>query len=198
MERALAIVMALAVTLVGLDLSEQTAAAHERRTVGPYQLVVGWLTEPAFAGVPNAVDLRVTDTRSANRPVEGLERTVTIDITQGGLTAGLPAPVRARFGVPGAYAADLIPTRAGDYTFHIKGRIESTDLDERFASGPGRFDEVRPAGELQYPDRVPSGAELTTALADLRAAADQSRLLGLGGLLAGLGALAAVLVRRRR
>ena len=38
-----------------------TASAHERRTVGKYQFVVGWLNEPAFSGQMNSIDLRVTD-----------------------------------------------------------------------------------------------------------------------------------------
>ena len=36
------------------------AAAHERRNVGPYQFVVGWLNEPAFQGQPYGASVRRT------------------------------------------------------------------------------------------------------------------------------------------
>ncbi|CAN5210643.1 hypothetical protein BH18CHL2_BH18CHL2_08980 [soil metagenome] len=197
MTRLLALVAALAVAASSLALSSQPAAAHERRTVGPYQLVVGWLSEPALAGIQNAVDVRVTDTRSNGSPVEGLERTLAVDITQGGRSAALALPLRTRFGMPGAYAADLVPTREGDYTFRLKGKIESTDVDERFESGPGRFDEVRSAAALQYPDQVPTGAGLASALSELRATADQTRVFALAGLVVASLALAATLLKRR-
>nr|MBA2371416.1 hypothetical protein [Chloroflexota bacterium] len=133
-----------------MSLATQPGSAHERRNLGPYQVVVGWLGEPAFAGVMNAVDFRVTDTRSTPaKPVEGLEKTLTVEVFQGGSITPFSAPFRARFGTPGAYAADILPTRAGDYRFVVKGKIETLDVNETFESGPGRFDEIRPATALQ-------------------------------------------------
>jgi hypothetical protein len=45
-----------ALTLAGLlvPLLASPAAAHEQRTVGKYSMVVGFGTEPAFAGTPTA------------------------------------------------------------------------------------------------------------------------------------------------
>lgn len=158
----------LATLAVGMSLAlplSTPALAHERRTVGPYQLVVGFLTEPAFAGTANGVDLRVTDTRvSPAKNVDGLQDTVTVDVFHAGLTTPLSLRLRARFGQPGAYAADFIPTRPGSYRFVFKGKIEQQDLNETFESGPGRFDEAKAPTELQYPDRVPVGADLTERL----------------------------------
>ncbi len=47
-------------------------AAHEQRTVaGSYTIVVGWLSEPPLVDEPNAITVRVADTRT-NTPVKGL------------------------------------------------------------------------------------------------------------------------------
>ena len=134
------------------------AAAHERRTVaGNYLFVVGWLTEPALLEEPNGVDLRITNAQT-NEPVEGVEKTLKADITAGGQTKTFE--LHARFGQRGAYTADIIPTRAGAWTFRFYGTIEGTPVDERFESGPGRFNDVQSANELQFPSKVPSVGEL--------------------------------------
>jgi hypothetical protein len=116
----------------------------------------------------NGVDLRVTDTRaSPAKNVEGLESSVTVDIFQGGLSAPLSLKLRARFGTPGAYAADFVPTRAGSYRFVFRGKIEDTALSEKdgtFESGPGRFNDAEDPSKLQYPARVPEGADLSDRL----------------------------------
>ena len=102
MTRATSFVAAVLIVVTSFIASAGTAAAHERRTVGPYQLVVGWLNEPAYVGLMNSFDLRVTDTRvTPAKAVEGLEKTLTVDLRTGGL-APLELTVTARFGAPGA------------------------------------------------------------------------------------------------
>ena len=177
-----------------------TALAHERRQVGPYTLVVGFLEEPALAGQLNGVDLRITRT-DGGEPVLGAENTLKVAIAFGG---GQPRefPLRARFGQPGAYTADLIPTRPGSYLFTFSGTVEGTPVNQRFESGPGRFNDVEPAEKLQFPEAAPAPEQLAAAMrgAEERAAAAEGRArqalvlgaagsaLGLLGL--GLGALA--------
>jgi len=192
------LIVATIAVVASLAAHPGTADAHERRNVGPYQVVVGWLEEPAFAGVANAVDFRVTDTRSTPaKPVEGLEKTLTVEVFQGGSTAPFPASFRTRFGAPGAYAADIVPTREGAYRFVIKGKIESTDMSEVFETGPGRFDEIRPITALQYPDKVPAGADLRRALDDIRSTTDQVRLIAILALVLAAAALVLPFLRRR-
>ena len=188
----------LVLVTVAMSLATQPGSAHERRNLGPYQVVVGWLGEPAFAGVMNAVDFRVTDSRSTPaKPVEGLEKTLTVEVFQGGSTTAFSAPFRARFGSPGAYAADILPTRTGDYRFVVKGKIETLDVNETFESGPGRFDEIRPATALQYPDKVPSGAELGRTLDDLRSTGEQVRIIAVLALVLATAAVLLPFIRRR-
>ena len=198
MRRVLAIMVALAALMASLGPLAQPVAAHETRNVGPYRLVVGWLEEPSFAGVTNAVSLAVTDTRiTPARPVEGLEKTLTVDVFQGGSTTPFSPAFRTRFGAPGSYAADIIPTREGSYRFVIKGKIETLDVNETFESGPGRFDEIRPVTALQYPDKVPSGAQLARTLDDIRSTAEQLRVIAIVALVLAVIAVGLPFLRRR-
>ena len=188
----------LVLIIVAMSLATRPGSAHERRNLGPYQVVVGWLEEPAFAGVANAVDFRVTDTRSTPaKPVEGLEKTLTVQVFQGGSTTPYNAPFRTRSGNPGAYAADIIPTREGSYRFVVKGKIDTLEVNETFETGPGRFDEIRPITQLQYPDKVPAGAELGRTLDDIRSTADQVRIIAIVALVLAAVAVALSLIRRR-
>jgi hypothetical protein len=194
--RALA---ALAVILAVIALAGSESLAHERRTVGPYQLVVGFVEEPAFLGGTNGVSLRVTDTRSTPpAPVEGLHETLEVEVFHGGLTRSLALRFSAVFGQPGAYAAHFVPTAPGAYIFRIHGKIGDLALDERFESGPGRFDEVEAVTDLQYPDQVPVGDDLGRTIADLRATIDQLRLLAAAAVAIAIGAIVVPLVRSRR
>ena len=197
MTRLISLVAATAVIATSFIAFVGTAAAHERRTVGPYELEVGWLNEPAFAGLMNGLDLSVTDTRS-DRGVEGLEKTLTVDLQTGGL-APLALTITARFGTPGAYDGTFMPTVAGTYTFHIKGKIDTQNVDEKFESGPGRFDDVDSATALQYPVKIPIGDELGKRFDDLQGSLDQARLLSAAAFVIGIVALgAAFAVSRRR
>lgn len=175
------------------------AAAHERRAVGPYQIVVGWLSEPAFAGTMNPAFLRVTDTRATPpKPVEGLEDTLRAEIFHAGLGTPLKLAFRDIHGQPGSYAADFVPTKEGSYTFRIVGKIETLDIDERFESGPGRFDEVGSLAALQYPERVPVGADLTRRLEDLERELGSTRAFALVALALALALPLGALARKRR
>ncbi len=141
------------------------AAAHERRNVGPYQLVVGWLNEPAFQGQPNGASVRITDPRvTPAKAMEGLEKALSIEVRSGGLSRTFTGAVRAVFGQPGLYSLDLIPTTSGAYTFQIKGKIETLEFNEKFESGPGRFNDVAAQDALQYPAKAPVAADLAERL----------------------------------
>jgi hypothetical protein len=194
---ALPAVLALAALPI---MSPSPAYAHERRDVGKYQFVVGFLNEPAFQDEPNGIDLAVTD-RDTQQPVEGVDKTLKAAIAFGG---GQPRELRlrARFGMPGKYAADLIPTRSGTYVFIFTGEINGQTINERFESGPGRFNDVEAATALHFPVAELTAAEMGSRLEAARQAAAEARtfgMIGTGvgalGLLAGLGGL---LMGRRR
>jgi hypothetical protein len=159
---------------------------------------VGWLNEPAYVGLMNSLDLRVTDTRvTPAKPVEGLERTLTVDLRTGGL-APLNLKMTARFGAPGAYDGYVMPTATGTYIFTIKGKIEALDVNETFESGPGRFGDIESTDALQYPNKVPVAEDLGKRLGDLQGAVDQTRIFVLAVLVVGIVALGGVAVMGRR
>jgi hypothetical protein len=177
MMRLISFLAATLVVVSSFAIYGGAAAAHERRTVGPYQFVVGWLNEPAYVGMMNSLDLRVTDTRvTPPKNVEGLEKTLTVDLQSGGL-APLALTITARFGTPGAYNGYVMPTATGAYVFRIKGKVESLDVDEKFESGPSRFGDIEPTTALQYPNKVPAADELNKRLGDIQSSIDQARAI---------------------
>jgi hypothetical protein len=195
MMRILAVAAAVAAVVVSLGIFAGPAAAHERRAIGPYTFVVGWIAEPAYVGQVNALDLSVTETATA-KAVEGLEKTLKAEIIVGGGAATMPLAIDARFGVPGTYEAQVVPTKVGDYTFHITGTVNATKIDEKFESGPGRFGGVEEIAPLQFPNTVPSNSALAAKLDD--ANAKVAIAIGLAALaIVVAGASLALGVRRR-
>ena len=165
MTRISSIAAAIAVVLASIAIIASPADAHERRTVGPYTFVVGWLSEPALIGQTNGLSLDVTLTADG-KPVEGLEKTLQADVIVGGGAATRRLELSRDADQPGHYTGGFVPTRIGDYTFRIFGTAGTTPIDARFESGPGRFDTVSDAASLQFPDRLPSATDLAQQLAD--------------------------------
>jgi hypothetical protein len=176
MTRILSIAAALAVVMASLGIFARPAAAHETRKVGPYTVEVGWITEPAIVGQPNGLFLSVSD--AAGKPVEGLAKTLNGEVIAGGGAKRMTLELSADPDRPGEYTAPLVPTRTGDYTFHINGTIGTTTVDERFESGPNRFDSVGDAAALQFPDKVPSSSDLAARLDDANTKVTIALVLG--------------------
>ncbi|MGH2586958.1 MAG: hypothetical protein ACRDJE_18755, partial [Dehalococcoidia bacterium] len=215
--RAVAAVAAVLAVVAALALNTPNASAHERRTVADtYTVVVGFINEPVFLEEPNGIDLRVTDAQT-NEPVLGVEKTLKADVTAGGQTKTVD--LKTRFGQPGAYTADIIPTSSGTWAFRFHGTIDGTPIDERFESGPGRFNEPQSKSEIQFPVQQPTVAELVqqvqqagqapeaaqaiTTAEDVKDAEDRANMgvaFGVAGSLIGLVGigLAAVAMSRSR
>jgi hypothetical protein len=128
--------IALLAALAGTFLLGGSAAAHERRNVGPFSFVVGWINEPALLNQPNSVDLRITRTADSS-PVTGAEKTLKVEIQADGQK--LNADLTPRFNTPGAYNSSLTPTKAGSFTFIFTGTIDGTPINETFKAGQGTF-----------------------------------------------------------
>lgn len=193
MWRLLATLAAVAVVVSSFAVNTNIALGHERRTVGPYTFVVGWINEPAYVNAANGLSLHVTDASSA-KPVEGLATTLRAEVIVGGGAKKLSVDLAADEGTPGRYEARFIPTKAGDYIFHIFGDAGSTKVDERFESGPNTFDAAISSDQIQFPDRVPANADLAARLDQLQTLVIVGIVLGALALLAS----AAGLVLRRR
>jgi hypothetical protein len=61
--------MALLATLLGVVLIATPALAHEKRHVGNYTFVVGFLDEPAYANVKNSLDFTICNGSDCNYTV---------------------------------------------------------------------------------------------------------------------------------
>jgi hypothetical protein len=187
---------AVAVVVASLGMFASPAAAHERRNLGPYTFVVGWIVEPAYVGTTNALDLTVTET-ATTKAVEGLEKTLQAELIAGGGAATRPLTIATRFGLPGKYQAQVVPTKVGDYTFHITGTVGTMTVDEKFESGPGRFGAIEDIAPLQFPNKVPSTSDLAATLSDVNAKLTIALALGALALVGVLGLIATQLRRRK-
>jgi hypothetical protein len=185
-----------AALLLALLFVPTGALAHERRTVGndKYDVTVGWDVEPAYVDLKNAASIRIAQAGSNPPvPVEGADKTLKVQIRQGATTREFP--LRAVFGQPGYYVADLLPTRDGDYQLTFVGSINGDQVNEKFDTADGKFNKVEPASALQFPQALPDPAQQSAALSAAQADAQNARMLAIGGLVVGLlGLLAAAAV----
>lgn len=164
----------LGAALIGSLGSATPAFAHERRTLGKYTMVVGFLGEPAYVGEPNGLDLRVftlpagvdpANAKSTDRiGITGLEKTLKAEVIFGGEAQKMSLTLEPRFNDAGAYNGHFFPTATGDYTYHIFGTIEGMNVDESFTSSPEGFSSVEDVKDLQFPKKVPSNEELASQI----------------------------------
>jgi hypothetical protein len=138
--------------------------AHETRDVlnGQYQVVVGFMNEPVFAGDKSGLEFWVTEVSEATpaagdeeaegAPVEGLEETLKAEVIYEDQTMELP--LTGMWDDPSGYYSVFFPTTAeGDYSFRIYGTINGTEIDETFTSGPETFGPVEDPEPLRFPQQ---------------------------------------------
>jgi hypothetical protein len=188
----------VAVLLFGLvaALHTQTAAAHGRRDLvgGKYQIVFGFLSEPALTGTSNGIDLTVCQGAcvtnadgSLKNPVLGVEKTLKAQTIYGSQT--LDVALSPRFRADGKYNAYFTPAKAGEYTFRFYGTINGDAIDERVVSSKDGFNSV------DDPKLLPAGQSSTSNLEqqvkDANDKASSATTFGIIGLV--MGALGLVL-----
>ncbi len=144
-----------------LVVSPISVGAHEHREIGEYTLVVGFINEPAVSGELNGLSLTVhqasasdtaatpTASEDEGTPVEGLESTLQAEVILG--DQKMPLTLGTVWKTPGAYESWFIPTAPGDYSFHIWGTINGTQIDETFTAGPDTFSTVIDRSTLEFP-----------------------------------------------
>ena len=176
-----------AAIFVALAVSIGTAYAHEGREVGEYRLVVGFAVEPAYEGLINGVEVRVTrasdhgDESGGHHgeadAVEGLDETLQAEITHVSTGASKVLSLRADVYEPGRYIGDLIPTTPGVYQIRLFGAIEGNLVDETFISrgGGGGFDDIGSATALHFPETLPELRELESAVRGAMSTAQQAQ-----------------------
>jgi hypothetical protein len=202
------------------------ASAHAEKKAGRYAFVVGFGTEPAYAGQPNSLQVLITrDGKPATDlagQLDGLMAHAYYGRRADPKLENAMMPLEPHFGddwgTPGDYRSFFVPTQAGAYTFHLKGRLGGQKVDLVIPSGPETFGDVNDPAKAAFPAvKDPTTAQLAqrldrettrlngtvaAATAAQRAAldrADQARLLALGGVLVGLvGLVVAALAWGRR
>jgi hypothetical protein len=100
--------LAAAVGVAGLlaALGAAPAAVHERRAAGRYQLVVGFGSEPAYAGERNSVQVRIAD--AAGKPVVDAGGGLQVEITHGAASSPAGGAGGAGRSLGAAIAQDLV------------------------------------------------------------------------------------------
>jgi hypothetical protein len=161
MRRLLSLAAVGSIALGGaLLVAPEVVEAHETRVIGDgkYQIVVGFMNEPVFAGDKSGLEFWITEVSAATpaaaeetegTPVEGLAETLQAEVIFGDQTMELP--LEASWNEPGGYGSVFFPMEPGDYTFRIYGTIGDTEIDESFTSGPETFSEVADPAPLQFP-----------------------------------------------
>lgn len=172
---ALAFALACGALLV---LQAGPASAHETRIVGDVVMVVGWGSEPTYAGYQNAAGVRLAEVgRSEDEegpPISDAELQVEILFgDESSTTTTGPLPMEEAFSEPGLFEADIIPTRPGTYTYHVTGTAAGQQIDEFFTSSDDTFSNVNVPADIQFPEQDPTAGELAQAVERLRATADE-------------------------
>ena len=186
------------------------ASAHVLKTVGPYDLLIGFGNEPTYAGAQNSVFLLLTDAKTGAPIVdEGLGDTLKVQVGFGIQTKQLPLvssfdPDSGQ-GTKGVYNAYFVPTVPGDYTFHFSGSIHATKVNITVTSSPTTFDSAHDPAAIEFPQQAPSNLQLAQRLnaesarlsaaiqaADSKASSASTALaVGTAGLVVGVAGLCA-------
>jgi hypothetical protein len=207
--RAVAVLFVMGAAVALPAFLATPALAHEERTIGKYNVAVGFGDEPAYAGQENSVAMFIHDAN--DNPVTDLGATLQVEVKYGSQTMPPltmePSFEVGEFGIPGDYRAFFFPTRPGDYTFHFTGTIKGTKVDESFTSSPSTFSTVEDPSTGQLADRLTREIPRVqkTALAAANRAQDKAssaNTLGLVGIIVGavgiaVGASALITSRRR-
>ncbi len=183
----IAVVGILTVTLAPI------AFAHEGREAGDYNLVVGFIREPAYEGQLNAVSLVVTkppteapaeddhraddtatemedeapdladETEAELERVNGLASSLQVEISHVPTDVSRVLPLTELADDLGHYVAEFVPTAPGEYRVRFFGSIEGNAVDETFDSGPDTFDTVIASDAVQFPVVLESNREIQNA-----------------------------------
>lgn len=175
-------------------LVPQDALAHGRRDLagGKYEVVFGFLAEPAFTNEQNGISLRVCEGKCKSEngvdinPVKEVNKTLKAQAIQG--TQAIDVELKPRFRVDGSYDAYFIPTKAGEYTFRFYGTINGDQIDERVVSGKDGYNSVEDAKQL--PAVEAGTANLATQVKEAKDSASLATIFGIVGTVVGLLGLA--------
>ncbi len=182
LSRALLLVAILACVVA--FTARLNVSAHEERKLGKYNVELGWRVEPAAVGVMNGPDVYVSfaDKKDAGsdpqKALEALKIDLQVEVTLGPAKKTIKLeqnyPYYSEYEGTGEVnlVGSLLPTRPGDYTFHLTGTIEDVKVDEKFTSADGKFGTVEPAADILFPDTNVDAVSLQQQIDALKAEID--------------------------
>jgi hypothetical protein len=194
-----------------------SAFAHEQRKVGGYGFTVGWQHEPAYAGTENGVQVFVHD--ADGTPIDDLGTPVTLKVRViYGTSVSRYLDLEPSWdpdtglGTRGEWDAAITPTQPGNYTFHFTGSVHGQVIDQRFTSSDSTFATVEDPGTVEFPTKIPPGAELAAGVKQLqpkveavastsssaKSKATSATVIAIVGLVLGAAALVLSLTNRKR
>ena len=211
--RLVRVMVVLGTAVLLAALAAAPASAHTEKKAGRYSFVVGFGTEPAYAGQPNSMQVIISRDGKPATDLGGQLDGLMGHAYYGGKAdpkaENAMMPLEAHFGdgwgTPGDYRSFFVPTQAGAYTFELKGKLGDQRINLVVPSGPETFGDVNDPAKAAFPavkdpttaqlaqrlDRESARLTASTAAAaaaqrDAEEAAGQARLLAFGGLLVGL------------
>ena len=101
----------------------QSVLGHVERSVGSYTIELGLIGEPFFQAPRSGFDFSITQ---AGRPVDGVEKTLTAQVTGGGTTRTLTIVAREE---AGRYEAEFNAPAEASYALRLGGSIEGQPVD---------------------------------------------------------------------
>lgn len=143
-----------------LTFIPQIASAHAERTVGPFDLEIGFRDEPVYVGVPNAVFLELM---KDGEEVADVGDSLTVTLGFGDQTSD--PIVFEPMEEPGQFQAPFVPSQAGAYTFTLSGSVDGDALELSLTSGPKTFDEAQDVASATFPQvQFPTNADLASRI----------------------------------
>ena len=159
---------AVAVVAGGLSLGAvHPVFAHDVHPFGPYTIALGWLHEPAYVGMDNAVQVLVKQDDKAFTGITDKDLTVVVSLDKQKMDSMPLVPSAdpdTGLGIPGEYEMHFIPTTPGNYTFHISGKVNGTPVDETVTASDKTFATVDNPTDVEFPNKVPTNSDLSTKL----------------------------------
>ena len=148
----------LALTLAVASI--QIALAHTTVTAGPYDIEIGWSSEPPIVGQMNAIVMNVSDHASGDASEDDVSG-LTVTVSYGGQSKVLTLQPLGE-DTPGQYVAPILPGVPGEYTVDVTGKLGDTDVKVEVQP-----EEVQSADTVQFPNPAASqsqqGSNLGTA-----------------------------------
>ena len=136
------------------------ASAHAERTVGPFDLEIGFRDEPVYVGMPNAVFLELMKGGDEVTDV-GDSLTVTLGFGDQVSDPIVFEPMEE----PGQFQAPFVPSQAGAYTFTLSGSVDGDELELSLTSGPETFDEAQDVAAATFPAvQFPTNTDLASRI----------------------------------